>query len=148
MTENIVDKMMAWFRGNEDAVRFATDLWVVTKVWDDLVDPMVESNTDDVNDTFRRLIYTIPTNPFYAANAHELAPVMHDMMLQWQIAIKMESDQKDGDLHKAFMLRAGIYQLLVYIASLAVDPTWAAVVGPEIWRTYGVTLEEYVKEMH
>lgn len=147
MPDSLVDKMMSWFRGNEDAVRFALDLWVVAKVWDDVVDPSADSSVEDVNDMLRRLIYTIPTNPFYAANAHELAPIMHDMMLRWQIAIKMEGDQKDGDLHKAFILRAGIYQVLVYIASLSVDATWAVVVGPEIWRTYGVTLDEYVKAM-
>jgi hypothetical protein len=148
MSESLADRMMMWFRGDGTAVRFAIDIWAVARVLDELVGKNREVSGDEVTDTFRRLMYDIPTNPFYAAHAHELAPVMNDMMLRWQVANKLELDQMDGDLPKAWMLRAGIYQVFVYVASLAVDPEWAVAVGPEIWRTYSTTLEEYVKEVN
>ena len=145
--DTLITRMMMWFREDQDAVRLGVDLWNVMQVWDDLIDNRDEVPSDNINEVFRRLIYDIPTNPFYAANAHELAPLLHSTMMQWQVANRFESEQKDGDLHKAWMLRAGVYQLFVYIAALAVDSTWASVVGREIWRTYGETLEDFVEEM-
>lgn len=148
MAESLADKMLLWFRGDTDAVRFALDVWAVTQVWDDLYDQDRPIERDVVVDALRRLMYTIPMNPFYALHPHELAPLMHDMILKWQIANTFESDQQDaGDIAKAWMLRAGIYQLFVSVASLAVDPVWASVVGPEVWRTYGETLEDFVAEV-
>lgn len=145
--QTLTDRMMIWFRGNAEAVQFAVDVWSVAQIWDDLYDRDRELEREDIADALRRLVYSIPTNPFYAANAHELSPLMHDMLLRWQIANTLEDEQvAPGDLAKAWMLRAGIYQLFVYIASLAVDPVWASVVGAEIWRTYGETLEDFVKE--
>ena len=145
--ETLVDRMNMWFRGDENAVSFAVDLWTVMQVWDDLIDERDNVPSENIHEAFRRLIYTIPTNPFYAAHAHEIAPLLHNTMLQWMIANTFESDQKEGDLHKAWMLRAGVYQIFVYIAALAVDPVWASTVGPDIWRTYGETLEDFVEEM-
>jgi hypothetical protein len=138
--------MMAWYRGNENAVQLSLDIYAVIQTWDDLIDRDNEVSNDDINETFRKLIYTIPTNPFYAAHAHELAPLFHDMMLQWMVANQMEADQKPGDLEKAWMLRAAVYQVFVYISSLAVDAAWAAVAGVDIWRSYGETLEQFIHE--
>ena len=143
--ENLVDRMSSWFRGDEHAIAFAIDLWTVMRVWDSLIVDQSKVPPENINEAFRRLIYSIPTNPFYAAHAHELAPLLHSTMLQWMVANTFETDQKDGDLHKAWMLRAGVYQIFVYIASLAVDSMWASVVGPEIWRDYGETLEDFVE---
>ena len=145
--DTLITRMMMWFREDQDAVRLGVDLWNVMQVWDDLIDNRDEVPSDNINEVFRRLIYDIPTNPFYAANAHDRAPLLDSTMMQWQAANRVESEQKAGDLHKAWMLRAGVYQLFVYIAALAVDSTWASVVGPEIWRTYGETLEDFVEEM-
>ena len=145
--ETLIDRMTMWYRGNEYAVQLSVDLWNVMQVWDDLIDDKDEVTDDNIHDAFGRLIYQIPTNPFYAEHAHELAPLLHSTMLQWRVANVFENDQKEGDLHKAWMLRDGVYQLFVYIASLAVDPVWATVVGPDIWRTYGETLEDFVEEM-
>lgn len=144
--QNLIDRMMAWYRGNEHAVQLSLDIYAVAQTWDDLIDRDREVSRDEITETFRRLIYTMPTNPFYAAHAHELAPLMHDMMLRWMVANQLESDQNPGDLEKAWMLRAGVYQVFVYIASLAVDAAWAAVVGVDIWRCYGETLEQFIHE--
>ena len=144
--QNLIERMMAWYRGNENAVQLSLDIYTVIQTWDDLIDRDREVSNDDINETFRKLIYTIPTNPFYAAHAHELAPLLHDMMLQWMVANQMESDQNPGDLEKAWMLRAAVYQVFVYIASLAVDSAWAAVAGVDIWRSYGETLEQFIHE--
>mgnify|MGYP003648416597 CR=1 FL=1 len=144
--DTLANRMMTWTRGNSNAAMLCLDLWHVVQTWDDLYDND-EVTKDDINETFRRLIYNIPTNPFYAEHAHELAPLIHNMMIQWQIANTFEVDQKSGDLNKAWMLRASIYQIWVYIAGLAVDPQWASVVGPDVWRTYGETLEKFIEEM-
>jgi hypothetical protein len=147
MSESLTERMLVWFRGNTEATQLALDIWAVAQVWDDLYDQDRNVERDEITGSLRRLVYTIPTNPFYAAHAHELAPLMHDMMLRWQIANTLETEQREaGDIAKAWMLRAGIYQVFVYIASLAVDPLWASVVGAEIWRTYGETLEDFVEE--
>ena len=146
-TRSMTDALTRWFQGNGYAVRLALDIWSVIQVWDDLVDKDSEVGSDEINETFRKLIYTIPSNPFYAEHAHEFAPILHDMMIRWQIANTLEEEQSDGDLEKAWMLRAGVYQVFVYIASKAVDPVWAAIVGPEIWRSYGETLPDFIAEM-
>lgn len=147
-TQVMAQHMHAWFRGDVDAAAFCLDMWNIVQVWDDLVDRDAETPADVINETFRRAVYTIPTNPFYAAHAHELAPLVHNVVLQWQIANTFEQEREEGDVDRAWMLRAGIYQLFVYVAGLAVDPVWAAVVGPSIWRTYGESLADFHEEMN
>ena len=79
-------------------------------------------------------------------HAPVLSPALLGVFLQWQAANVLERGD-DDDMNKAYMLRAGIYTLFLTMAWVIGGNTWAAQVGPEIYRTYGETLPGFKKEM-
>lgn len=142
MTETLSDRFNRWFCGNQDAVRFAETLWQVAQEWDDLED---EGRTENPNALLSWLAFGKEYTPFFAANAHVLRPAMLTMYLQWRAANVLDHGAPD-DVAKSYMLRAGIYGVWHTMAWLIGGDNWAAEVGPEIYRTYGETPADILKE--
>ena len=132
------DKMLEWFRGDKDAVRFASLAFEACQSWDDLED---EGNTNH-NALVNWLAFDKEYDPFFQRYASILRPVMMSVYLQWSAANVLDHE----DVTKSYMLRAGIYGLFHMIARLCGGHDWAVDVGPEIYREYGETLDELRKE--
>lgn len=129
-----------WFKGNQSAMRFCADVVEISHVWDDLVDADKLVLPKVADSAFRKAMLEIPANDFYRANFAFLHPVMVMVWAQWDTANAMETHPFKGDLEKAFMLRASLYQLFQACAVLCGGLDWAAQVGPEIYRLYGEEL--------
>ena len=69
--------------------------------------------------------------------------------LRWRDANTIEgSDKKiDSDLHKTYMLRAGVYDIFVIIAYYLYGDGWAEQIGPVVRKFYGETLDDYLREI-
>lgn len=139
----MIDNFNEWFAGNENAVRFARDVWSAAQEWDDLHD---EGKCDNHNALLSWLAFGKENNPFFMANAAVLRPSLLIMYQQWRSANVLERGDID-DVAKAYMLRAGVYTVFVMIAWVIGGDDWAAKVGPEIYRSYGETPKELLKEM-
>lgn len=129
---------LCWFRGNEDAARFAADAWRAAQEWDDLED----EGRCDHNALLTWLAFEKEYDPYFRAHADLLRPVMWSVALQWRAANVLDRE----DVTKSYMLRAGIYGLFHFIAMIEGGSKWAAEVGPEIYRTYGETLADLQEE--
>ena len=72
-----------------------------------------------------------------------------NVYLRWQDANSLESDKAstDDDLAKAWMLRAGLYDLFLILAAKLYGLQWAKEVGPVVRRCYGETLADFIKEI-
>lgn len=138
------DSFARWFRGNQDAVQFAETLWQVAQEWDDLED---EGRIDNPNALLSWLAFGKEYTPFFVANAHVLRPALLTMYLQWRAANVLDRGTPD-DVAKSYMLRAGIYGVWHVMAWLCGGDNWAAEVGPEIYRMYGETPADILKEFH
>ena len=132
-----------WFKGNEAAARFCSDMLEIAHVWDDLVDSDKTVMNDEADRIFRKMVLEVPANEFYRANFGFLHPVMVMVWGQWSAANVMEAHPISGDREKAFMLRASLYQLFHACAVLCGGLDWAAQIGPEIYRFYGESLESF-----
>ena len=136
------DKFAEWFKGDAEAVAFAEILWAATQEWDDLQD---EGKCDNHNALLSWLAFGKEYTPYFARNAHLLRPALLSMYLSWTAANTLERGEK-LDVQKAYMLRAGIYGVWHMMAWVAGGDNWAVEIGPDIYRTYGETPEELLKE--
>ena len=134
------DIMARWFLGNEDAVRFCSDLYDAAQEWDDLED----EGRCNHNDLMAWLAFGKEWNPFFEKHATILRPVMLGMFLEWTAANVLEHER--DQIHKAFMLRAGIYKVFHMVAWICGGNAHAVAIGPEIYRMYGETLDQLREE--
>ena len=137
------DAFIKWFRGNDDAVNFAVALWVAAQEWDDLED---EGRCESHNRLLSWLAFGKEYTPYFASHAHLLRPVFLSVYLQWRTANVLDRGDAN-DVAKSYMLRAGLYGLWHLMAWIEGGDDWAAEVGPEIYRSYGETPAELLKEM-
>lgn len=129
------------------AVDMCMDLMKIAQIWDDLIDKDKEIDPASVHDVFITALIKLPSNPFYMAFSSELRPLLMNVYLQWRAANEMEQSGKEEDINKAYMLRAGIYQVFAYCAFLVYGVEKSAEISADVWRIYGETLPEFVKEV-
>lgn len=131
-----------WMRGNAAAVRLAAQLIEVAHFVDDLVDgdfvPPASASR-----LARIMLLEIPSNAFYRENFDYLQPLLAQCWLQWSASNVMENEGKPGDRAKCYMLRASLYGLLHGMTVAVGGLDWAEEVGPEIYRAYGETMENF-----
>lgn len=131
-----------WFCGNEDAATFAEQLWTALQEWDDIED---EGRCEDRNGLMSWLAFGKEYHPFFAAHSHMLRPAFLSLYLKWTAANVLDHGSKQ-DVEKAYMLRADYYGLLHIIAWICGGDAHARAVGPEIYRSYGETVDDLLKE--
>jgi len=133
------------YKGNQEALEISMRLLEVASVWDDLVDgDKVEPNK--VNSAFVSLGFELQRYQLW--HSAGLSHHVLNCYLRWRDATNIEiGENTDNDLHKCYMLRAGLYDLFVIIAYYLYGDEWACEIGPTVRRFYGETLEEYMQEM-
>jgi len=141
---NFEDLLSKWFKGNADAVSFALQIWEAAQIWDDMKDG-AKQGSDDVEDLLAWLAFGKEYSPFFAKYQPILRPALLGMYLKWSAANVLEVGDED-DINKAYMLRAGFYDVLHLMVWLVGGNDWARRVGPEIYRAYGETLNELKRE--
>lgn len=142
MTETMNDKFRRWFLGNEDACDLAEQMWTVLQEWDDIED---EGKCDDPNALLAWLAFHKEYLPFFEAHAQILRPAFLSIYLKWTAANVLDHGSKE-DVEKSYMLRAEYYGFLHMIAWICGGHEWARKVGPEIYRSYGETVDDLLKE--
>jgi len=137
------DLFLVWFKGDEEACEFAAKLWTAAQEWDDLED---EGKCESHNSLLSWLAFGKEYTPYFIRNAHVLRPIFLSTYLQWRAANVLDKGDAN-DIAKSYMLRAGIYGMWHVMAWLIGGDDWAAECGPEIYRSYGETPGELLREM-
>lgn len=133
------------YQGNRQAIDLSIKLFGIAQVWDDIIDGD-EYSVQSVNRAFVAALVEIPTNPIYQAMP-ELPYHIYNVFLRWRDATNIENGaHDDNDLHKCYMLRAGLYDIFALIAAKLYGDDYAEKVGPSIRRFYGETFQSYSKE--
>lgn len=140
--ETMNDRFRKWFCGDEAACHFAEQLWTALQEWDDIED---EGRCLDVNGLLSWLSFGKEYQPFFAAHSHVLRPAFLSLYLKWTAANVLDRGSK-SDVEKSYMLRAEYYGLLHIMAWICGGDAWAREVGPEIYRSYGETVDDLLKE--
>lgn len=136
----------AIMQGNQHAVELCVTLFGIAQVWDDLIDDSAE--VKNINKAFVAALVEIPTNPI-AQMMPELPYHIYNVFLRWRDATNIENNNPAvDDLHKCYMLRAGLYDIFALIAAKLYGDDYAESVGVQIRRFYGETFLEYSKEFN
>lgn len=144
MTETMHDRFQKWFKGDEGACHFAAQLWTALQEWDDIED---EGRCENHNALLSWLAFGKEYTPFFAAHAHLLRPAFLMLYLKWRAANVLDRGSRE-DVEKSYMLRAEYYGMLHLIAWIIGGDDWAAECGPEIYRSYGETVDSLWKEFN
>lgn len=135
------------YKGDKGAIHISNMLLNIAHTWDDIIDKDKPVSDKSVNQAFREAVFEIQQNPLW----HQCGLSHHvlNCYLRWRDAntIEKSKEMTDNDLHKCYMLRAGIYDVFVIIAYYLYGDEWVEEVGPVVRRFYGETLEEYMTEM-
>lgn len=140
--QKTAEAFQRWFKGEQTAVAYCLDLAYISHLWDDLIDKDKQRTDEEINNAFMAALFTIPTNPFFRKYESELRPLMASVVQQWEVSNVLEIGD-ESDREKAYMLRAGIYQIFHYCAQLVGGLQWGRKIGPEIYRFYEETVTSY-----
>lgn len=134
--------MLEWFCGDETAVELACELFDLAQQWDDLVD---EGDISKANPVLAYLGFRLNYRPFFARYENLLRPALLVAYLNWRDANVLERGD-EADKEKAFMLRAGIYDVFALMAWIVGGEDHSARVGPSIRRAYAERLADFMQE--
>lgn len=134
------------YKGDSDAIWMSFKLLEVAHTWDDLVDKDKELSEQQINSAFVASIFELSNNKLWfpcGLNHHVL-----NVFLRWQDSNWIEKNfTDDNELAKAWMLRAGIYDIFVVLAYHLYGLEWAAEIGPIVRQYYGEKLPDFLKEV-
>jgi hypothetical protein len=130
---DLPDAAVAWLVGMWDAIQFL----------DDVADGDTVSRSAQ-DRAFNQLLVAMPANPFFAANAGALLPVVAVQLLKWQ-ASDMVERAGNADA-KSYMWRAGYYDLVLLVIQICHGYEKALLAAPSVMSLYGETLADYLGE--
>jgi hypothetical protein len=122
---------------NADAMAFLRGIATVMHTWDDLIDRDRGVSDGEINAAFWLALVELPANPFYAANAEMLRPIIVQSIINWRAATAMERQatcEQYNDLKIAFIIRSTYIDLVVMSACILGGADWAAKVAPDLRR--------------
>jgi hypothetical protein len=141
----VIDMLEEHFTNTLDlpsaAVDWLLDLWQVIQVFDDAHDG------DPVGDVMPALwasLVSMPSNPFYVANAAVLQGAVANAILKWHAANEAE-DAGEAD-ERSFVWRAAYYDVVLLVVLLCYGQTEALRLAPVVMLMYGEPFAAYREE--
>jgi len=125
-----------------DAVRWLLDMWQAIQTFDDVVD-RDEVTPEAANKALWSSLCGLQLNPFHAANAGMLVPVVALQILKWHGANTAEASSARD--HRSFMWRAGFYDLILWVVALTMGPDAAREKSATVMAMYGESFDEYLR---
>jgi len=143
----VIDMLEEHFTNTLDlppaAVDWLLDLWQVIQVFDDAHDG------DPVGDVMPALwasLVSMPSNPFYVANAAALQGAVATAILKWHAANEAE-DAGEAD-ERSFVWRAAYYDVVLLVVLLCYGQTEALRLAPVVMLMYGEPFAAYREEFN
>ena len=133
-----------WLNYNLHARDFLIDIGHAFEVWDDLIDRDKPVSDEAINGAFVRLLFDLPTNPFYAANAAYLRPLLMAGVNAWLDSTVLEKEGTPWATVWAYALRDWYMEIVPACAFLIGGFEHMRRVSLEARRFFQAeTLEEY-----
>ena len=126
-----------------DATRWLLELWNAIQVMDDVAD----GDPIERRDLDRAIFWMLAQiDPFFDRHRPMLAPVLANAVLKWKASDTIERQGMVDHLPKAYMLRAGYYDVIVQVYAICFGEAAAMENAHRVYALYGETLAEYLKE--
>lgn len=138
-----------WLKYDHGAICFLIDIGQIAEVWDDLIDRDKPVDDEVIIDVFTRLLFDLPTNPFYAQNAAYLRPLLVAGVNAWLDSTVLEKEGTPWATTWAYALRDWYMELVPACAFLIGGFGHMRAVSLEARRFFQAeTLEEYRGSAH
>jgi hypothetical protein len=145
--QQINDRRLAWFGGNQDAANMFTMFIELSHAWDDIVDKDQDIQQDRINRAFLIALVYLPTNPFYRKIQDQILPMWIAFVSAYEVANNFEKNKDPHGLEIAHGLRYATGHIIAYAVILCIGQDKAREVLPEMWKDiYFERFEEYRKE--
>lgn len=134
------------YKNDTAAIELSFMLLDVSQIWDDLVDKDKPVSNEDIDKAFLYSLQYIPTHKYWS-------PAMHCMLnsvyLRWHAANCIESDPSatNDELSKAWMLRAGLFDLFELLSLQLHGLDFAKSNARFIRQFYGERLDSFLLEV-
>ena len=129
------------------AQAFLLDVWDLTQVLDDWVDGDPVSRQEQDQAIWLALV-RFPAQPFLTAHQGVLTPVLASMVLKWKAADTVERLKLADQLPKAYVWRAGFYDVVLQVVLIVHGPEVAMAAAHEVLGMYGETFTAYRAEFN
>lgn len=132
------------YKNDTAAIELSFAVLDVMHTWDDLVDRDKPVDNMAINTAFMLALTVIPVHKYWNS-------VMHTMLvntyLKWQAANKFEAGDEQEHIKKAWMLRAGVFDLFLMLATQLYGVAWGEDCAPAVYAFYGEKLEDFLTEV-
>lgn len=102
------ERLLAAFRGNEDAVRLIYDIRAIAHTWDDLIDGDKVATPAEIHQAFTAATVGLNLNAFFRQHAALITPVLLTGILNWHAANDLEKDGREHCLDVAYAIRCAV----------------------------------------
>lgn len=133
------------YKDDKVATKLSFDILHVLHVWDDLIDNDAVTHAD-INKAFLLSLVDIAGNPLWTSDMHAH---LVNVYLRWNDANLIEAKKLSrNEIAKAWMLRAGLYDLFVLLAAKLHGIPWAEQIGITVREYYGEQLTDFITEVY
>ena len=145
--QQINDRRLAWFGGDQDAVNMYRMFVDLSHAWDDLVDGDKEIDESRINNAFMIALVYLPSNPFYRKIQDQVLPMWAMIVSAYEVANKFEKDKDPHGLEISHGLRYATGHIVAYAITVCIGQEKAKEVLPDMWKAiYFERFEDYRKE--
>lgn len=140
------EKLFAFiYKGDKGAIELSFVLLRFLHIWDDIKDEDPFSK-EEVDSVFFDIMTKVSGCPLWDSH---LQGCFMSVYFRWQAANQIETaDATTLDLlQKAWMLRAGLYDLFVLLAAKLYGRAWADSISVTVYAYYGESLEDFLHEV-
>lgn len=143
------EALMRWTRGNVHAADFLREMSEIARLADDIVDE-ASNRQRNVSWLLSRSLVALPLNPFFAAHAVRLGPLISTIIVKWRIS---DEYRVSGDRLKqvhGFVMREAVGDLVTATASILGGDEFAKTVADDFFQTCHAgsieTVQDWVEE--
>ncbi|MDK1377094.1 MULTISPECIES: hypothetical protein [unclassified Sinorhizobium] len=115
--EKVRAALLRWTRGDEAAADFLEEIAEIARLADDIVDE--EANRQrNVCWLLTRTLTHLPLNPFFIRHAPTLAPLMNNVIVQWQLSDEWRSSRDALKRQFGFVMREAVGSIVTAVAGI------------------------------
>lgn len=133
------EDLTEFFPDHPEAADLLMLIWDIIQSWDDAYD----GDPADHHDGYKKSLIQLPHNPLYTTCGVPF--LMSQCYYDWMTANRFEENMES--LHKAYMLRAGYFRIIISVMHMLRGPEVTVQEAPVIWRMYIEDWDDYVVEM-
>ncbi|RVI61843.1 hypothetical protein [Sinorhizobium meliloti] len=108
---------LRWTLGDEAAADFLAEIAAIARLADDIVDED-ENRQRNVCWLLVRTLTRLPQNPFFIEHAAVLAPIIHTVIVQWELSDEWRSSHDALKRQFGFVMREAVGSIVTAVAAI------------------------------